>query len=257
MKVLPEQLMQERVLLVEGDTNAREHTAALLERVGFRVTGAGDGREALERAEHELFDLVVMEVSLPEVDGLTVCRRLRQTSELPIVLLSARREEADVVAGFEMGADDYVTKPYRRGEFLARLRAVLRRSWDGASRASGSVLKAGPLEIDIAAMRVTIDGRSADLTATEFRLLVELARRPNRVLSRQRLVEHVWGFEFLGDSRLVDMAVKRLRDKLGDDAREPRYITTVRGAGYRFSAEASGNELQAPVDRFAVAVGTS
>jgi two-component system response regulator MtrA len=234
MKVLPEQLIKESVLLVEGDEQACRHTAAVLEQVGFRVTRARDGEEALERAECEAFDLVVMEVALPAVDGLTVCRRLRQNSELPIVLLTSRSEESDVVAGLEMGADDYVTKPFRRGEFLARIRAVLRRSGDRARRAA--ILSAGPLEIDIAAMQVTVGGHLVSLTATEFRLLVELARRPGRVLSRQRLVEHVWGFEFLGDSRLVDMAVKRLRDKLGDDPRDSRYITTVRGAGYRFEA---------------------
>jgi two-component system response regulator MtrA len=233
MKVLPEQLMHERILLVEGDAEAREDTAALLGRVGFQVTGATDGQEALDWADDETFDLVIMDTSLPAIDGLTVCRTLRRNSQLPIVLVTARAGEADVVAGLEMGADDYVTKPYRRGELLARIRAVLRRT--GERRPPRSIVR-GALEIDIAAMRVTAEGRPVNLTATEFRLLVELARRPNRVLSRQRLVESVWGFEFLGDSRLVDMAVKRLRDKLGDDARESRYITTVRGAGYRFSA---------------------
>ena len=225
--------MHERVLVVEDDPSVRETATLLLERAGLRVTAAGDGREALERLATHHFDLVLLDVMLPVVDGFEVCRTIRQDSQVPIVMLTARADTADIVAGLDLGADDYLTKPFQGAELVARVRAALRRR---SADPSGPRLHVGDLDIDAAGFRLTQAGRPVELTATEFRLLVELARNAERVVSREALLERVWGYDYLGDSRLVDMAVKRLRDKLGDDPRNPRYITTVRGAGYRLSA---------------------
>ncbi len=224
--------MHERVLLVEDDRSVRESAALLLQRAGMRVSAVPDGRQALDEFGRQTFDLVLLDLMLPVVDGFEVCRTIRMGSQVPIVMLTARTETTDVVAGLELGADDYVTKPFEGAELVARVRAALRRrTVDGASPR----LVVKDLDIDAAGFRLTQAGRPIELTATEFRLLVELARNVERVLSREALLEHVWGYDYLGDSRLVDMAVKRLRDKLGDDARDPRYIVTVRGAGYRLS----------------------
>ena len=223
--------MDERILFVEDDDSLRETTALMLQRVGFEVTTVGDGREALHAFAPERFDLVLLDVMLPAIDGLDVCREIRRSSQTPIVMLTARTDTADVVVGLELGADDYLTKPFEVPELIARLRAVLRR---GTPDADSSVLRVGGLEIDPAGFRAVQDGTLLDLTATEFRLLLELVTHRGRVMTREILLDRVWGYDYLGDSRLVDMAVKRVRDKLGDDARDPRYITTVRGAGYRF-----------------------
>ncbi len=225
--------MHERVLVVEDDRSVRETATLLLERAGLRVTAVGDGREALDEVAARRYDVVVLDIMLPIIDGFEVCRTIRRDSQVPIVMLTARSDTADVVAGLELGADDYLTKPFQPAELLARVRAALRRpSADG----SEPRLQIQDLDIDAPAFRVTQGGCPVDLTATEFRLLLELARSAERVVSREALLERVWGYDYLGDSRLVDMAVKRLRDKLADDARNPRYIATVRGAGYRMSA---------------------
>ena len=224
--------MNERVLVVEDDRSVRETATLLLERAGLRVTAVADGRQALEEVAGQRFDLIVLDVMLPFVDGFEVCRTIRRDSQVPIVMLTARSDTADVVTGLELGADDYLTKPFQAAELLARIRAALRRpTADG----SATNLEVQDLDIDAAGFRVTQSGRAVDLTAMEFRLLLELARSAERVVSREELLERVWGYDYLGDSRLVDMAIKRLRDKLADDAREPRYITTVRGAGYRLA----------------------
>lgn len=224
--------MAPKILLIEDDLSVQEATTLLLERAGMQVTGVADGRRALETFAAEQFDVVVLDLMLPSVDGLEVCQEIRRQSRVPIVILTARDDTTDIVAGLECGADDYVTKPFNGPEFLARVRAALRRS---VPDDSGAVMHFGSLEIDGAAFRVTNEGRPVDLSVTEFRLLLELARHPDRVLTREDLVERVWGYAYLGDSRLVDMAVKRLRSKIGDDPREQRYITTVRGVGYRFA----------------------
>ncbi|HWI04560.1 MAG TPA: response regulator transcription factor [Acidimicrobiales bacterium] len=222
--------MYERVLVVEDDRSVRETATLLLERAGLRVTAVGDGRQAMEEVAGHGFDLVLLDLMLPSVDGFEICRSIRRDSQVPIVMLTARSDIADIVTGLELGADDYLTKPFQPAELLARVRAALRRP-----TADGAVarLQLKDLDIDVAGFRVTQAGRPVELTATEFRLLLELARSAERVVSREELLERVWGYDYLGDSRLVDMAVKRLRDKLGDDPRNPRYITTIRGAGYR------------------------
>ncbi len=224
--------MHERVLVVEDDRSVRETATLLLERAGLRVTAVGDGRQALDEMAAHRFELVLLDLLLPYVDGFEVCRSIRRDSQIPIVMLTARADTADVVAGLELGADDYLTKPFKAAELVARVRGALRRR---TADSSAPRLRIQDLDIDAPGFRVNQAGRPVELTATEFRLLVELARSAERVVSREALLERVWGYDYLGDSRLVDMAVKRLRDKLGDDARTPRYITTVRGAGYRLA----------------------
>ncbi|HSJ92752.1 MAG TPA: response regulator transcription factor, partial [Gaiellaceae bacterium] len=224
--------MDERVLLVEDDPSIREVTALGLEGAGFRVTTAADGREGLARFREGGFALVVLDVMLPELDGLEVCRRIRAESRVPIVMLSARSDTVDVVVGLELGADDYVTKPFELPELVARLRAALRR----AAVPDEPVLRVGDLEIEPGAFTVLRGGEEIALTATEFRLLLELARRPRQVFTRELLLQRVWGYDFLGDSRLVDVAVQRLRGKIEDDPREPKIVVTVRGVGYRLGS---------------------
>ena len=223
--------MDEHVLLVEDDPSIREVASLGLEQAGFRVTATGDGRDALTRFRQGPFDLVVLDVMLPSLDGLEVCREIRRESQIPIVMLSARSELHDVVVGLELGADDYVTKPFELPELVARIKAVLRRSTAGPSEGAISV---ADLEIDPAGFSVRKGGEDVALTATEFRLLLELARRPKQVFTRDLLLELVWSYDYLGDSRLVDVAVQRLRGKIEDDPAQPKLIQTVRGVGYRF-----------------------
>ncbi|HEY8842288.1 MAG TPA: response regulator transcription factor [Gaiellaceae bacterium] len=225
--------MDEHVLLVEDDPSIQEIASLGLENAGFRVTATGDGRDALLRFRQGPFDLVVLDVMLPSLDGLEVCREIRRESQVPIVMLSARSELHDVVVGLELGADDYVTKPFELPELVARIKAVLRRSVAGPP---DSVLAVADLEIDPGAFSVRKGGEDVALTATEFRLLLELARRPKQVFTRELLLELVWNYDYLGDSRLVDVAVQRLRGKIEDDPALPTLIQTVRGVGYRFDA---------------------
>jgi DNA-binding response OmpR family regulator len=222
--------VDERVLLVEDDPSIREVTTLALEAAGFRVVAARDGREGLTQYRSGHFDVVVLDVMLPELDGYEVCRQIRRESSVPIVMLSAKSDTVDVVVGLEVGADDYVTKPFEAAELVARLRAVLRR----AQAPTEATIVAGDLEIDAAGYRVRRGGEEVSLTATEFRLLLELAQRPGQVFTRELLLQLVWNYDFLGDSRLVDVAVQRLRSKIEADPKEPRHIHTVRGVGYRF-----------------------
>ena len=226
--------MDERVLLVEDDPSIREITELGLRNAGFRVTAAGDGRTALLHFRQEPFDLVVLDLMLPTLDGYEVCREIRKDSRVPIVILSAKSDTVDVVVGLELGADDYVTKPFEMPELVARARAALRRAADVPG---DPVIAVDDLEIDPAGFRARKGGEDLQLTATEFKLLLELARRPGQVFTRDLLLERVWNYEFLGDSRLVDVAVQRLRAKIEDDPRNPQRITTVRGVGYRFERE--------------------
>ncbi len=223
--------MDARILLVEDDPSIREITKLGLVEAGFAVETAVDGNEALARFERARPDLVVLDVMLPGRDGLEVCRAIRARSAVPVVMLTARTSTVDVVVGLESGADDYVTKPFEMPVLVARVRAALRRSGAGDTRAE--VMRLGPVEIDVDRHLVTRDGEEVSLTPTEFRLLAELARRPGQVFTREILLERVWGYSYLGDSRLVDVAVQRLRAKIEPDPSEPSVIETVRGFGYR------------------------
>jgi two-component system response regulator MtrA len=225
--------MDEHVLLVEDDSSIREIATLGLEQAGFRVTASGDGREALVQFHQAPFDLVVLDVMLPSLDGFEVCREIRRESQVPVVMLTARGELHDVVVGLELGADDYITKPFELPELVARIKAVLRRS--GAAPGDATITVAD-VEIDPGSFTVRKGGEEVSLTATEFKLLLELARRPRQVFTRELLLDLVWNYDYLGDSRLVDVAVQRLRAKVEDDPSDPKLIHTVRGVGYRLDA---------------------
>jgi two-component system response regulator MtrA len=222
--------MDALILLVEDDPSIRELAHMGLVSAGFQVTTAADGRMALERFRKEQPDAVVLDIMLPQLDGLEVCRAIRAESSVPVVMLTARSETIDIVVGLEAGADDYVTKPFEMPELIARLRAALRRA---RQLEPTERVTLGPLRIDIAAHVVVREDEEVQLTPTEFRLLVELARRPTQVFTREMLLERVWGYGYLGDSRLVDVAVQRLRSKIEEDPADPALIRTVRGVGYR------------------------
>jgi len=216
---------QHTILLVEDDATIREMTQLSLERDGFVVDTAADGPSGLEAFRAGSPDLVLLDVMLPGLDGVSVCRAIRESSVVPVVMLTARTDAVDVVLGLEAGADDYVTKPFEPSVLAARLRAVLRRVTRAAPQ---QPLRFGDLQIDPLGMVVTRDGEELSLTPTEYRLLLMLAENAGVVLGRERLLEEVWGYVWAGDTRLVDMHVRRLRGKVGPEA-----IETVRGAGYK------------------------
>jgi len=223
--------VDERLLLIEDDASIREIVSIGLKAAGFRVVTAIDGQQGLASARSGGFDAVILDVMLPLIDGFEVCREIRKFSRIPVVMLTARTDLIDVVVGLESGADDYVKKPFELPELTARLRAVLRRA--AAPAGEDSLIAVGRLEIDPAGFTVRRDGAELTLTATEFRLLVELAKRPGQVFTRELLLQRVWDYEYLGESHLVDVAIQRLLAKVEDDPSRPVLIKTVRGVGYR------------------------
>lgn len=220
------------MLLVEDDEGMATIVEFTLSTAGMTVEKHATGRGALAGFDAEPPSLVLLDLMLPDVDGLEVCRQLRARSDVPLIIITARDSSADVIRGLEMGADDYVTKPFEAQELLARIRALLRRN----RAPNEDVLRIADVSLDPVAHRARKAGRELDLTVTEFTLLEELARHRGRALSRQQLLELVWGYDHLGDSRVVDMAVQRLRGKIEDDPAAPSLVTTVRGVGYRLES---------------------
>jgi two-component system, OmpR family, response regulator MtrA len=223
-------LVTDRIMLVEDDEPLRASIALVLRASGCDVVEVGDGRDALATFGSGGADLVILDVMLPGLDGFEVCRALRRRSQVPIIMLTARDAAADVVRGLELGADDYVVKPFESPILLARIRAALRR----AHPVEEAVVEVGSVRVDTAAFRAWRGEDELELTATEMRLLTELLRHRGQALTREVLLERVWGYDYLGDSRLVDMAIKRLRGKVEDDPAQPNRIVTVRGVGYRY-----------------------
>ena len=223
-----------RILLVEDEPSLVETVRYALEREGFGVTVARDGREALERFAAEPPDLVLLDLMLPAVSGLDVCRRIRESSMVPIVIVTAKDAEADKVAGLELGADDYVTKPFSVRELVSRVRANLRRSQMTVSDAAGEVLTGGPIRLDAARHEVTVHGDPVSFPPKEFELLESFLRSPGRLLTRERLIQRIWGGDYVGDTKTLDVHVKRLRQKIERDPHEPEHLLTVRGLGYKF-----------------------
>jgi DNA-binding response OmpR family regulator len=231
----------QRVLLVEDERAIRDAVTAYLEREGYWVTPVADGAEALEQADRKAFDLVVLDLNLPKVSGEEVCRRIRDVSDVPIIMLTAKGAEEERIRGFEIGADDYLVKPFSPRELTARVRALIRRA-HAESDPQRDRMDFGDLVIDLRAHRVHLGGVEVELTASEYKLLVTLARYPGRVYPRMELVEKVLGYDFEGYERAIDSHIKNLRAKLDDDPREPRFIQTVTGVGYRFEPQALPGE---------------
>ena len=223
--------MAERILVVDDEPTLLETLAYNLRTSGYEVVTAGDGVSALEQAQSEAPDLIILDLMLPELDGLTVCRSLRQVSDTPILVLTARTGELDKIVGLESGADDYMTKPFSLGELQARIRALLRRA---GPRRLGDEIRAGDLVLSLVSRRAFLDGRELVLSPKEFSLLAELMRHQGAVLSRDLLLTRIWGYDFYGDSRTVDVHVRWLREKIEEDPSHPVRIVTVRGIGYRF-----------------------
>jgi DNA-binding response OmpR family regulator len=223
--------MRERILVVEDETPIAEAVGYALREAGYEVDTLTDGDAAFAAASERPYDLMVLDLMLPGLAGLAVCRALRAKSDLPIVMLTARDAELDRVLGLEAGADDYVTKPFSVAELVSRVRALLRRR--ALDRGTGFVLRIGGLELDVARHAATLEGRPLALTRSEFRLVALFASEPGRVFTREELVRHLWDGDFSGDRRAIDVHMSNLRRKLEDDSRNPERLQTVRGVGYR------------------------
>jgi two-component system alkaline phosphatase synthesis response regulator PhoP len=223
------------ILVVDDEPKIVQLARDYLEAAGFTVVAAADGASALQATRTRHPDLVVLDLGLPLMDGLDVTRAIRRDSRLPIIMLTARGDESDKLVGLELGADDYVTKPFSPKELVARIRAVLRRTEDAAATAEADHIRVGDLELDVPRLLTTVAGRRVPLTATEFQLLTALARQPGRVFTRSQLLDAVHGVAFESYERAIDAHVKNIRRKLEVDPRAPRYIQTVHGVGYRFA----------------------
>jgi DNA-binding response OmpR family regulator len=227
-----------RILLVDDEAAVQTLLAYPLRKDGYEVISAHDGREALDRFAEQRFDLVVLDIMLPRIDGIEVCRRLRSRSQVPIIMLTAKGDEIDKVLGLEIGADDYITKPFSVREFRSRVRAALRRSEMLRGRtAPEEPIVAGELRIDFERRVVTVGPEPVRLTYVEFEILTALASAPGRVFTREMLLEQVWGDSAYRDQRTIDVHIRHLREKLEPDPRHPEYLFTVRGVGYRFRDE--------------------
>ncbi|HZZ47549.1 MAG TPA: response regulator transcription factor [Pseudonocardia sp.] len=222
-----------RVLIVEDEESFADPLAFLLRKEGFTAAVAGTGQDALEEFDRNGADIVLLDLMLPGMSGTDVCKALRQRAGVPIIMVTARDSEIDKVVGLELGADDYVTKPYSARELIARVRAVLRRGGDAEDN-SPQVLEAGPVRMDVERHVVTVSGGEVPLPLKEFDLLEYLLRNVGRVLTRGQLIDRVWGADYVGDTKTLDVHVKRLRSKIEEDPSAPRHLVTVRGLGYKF-----------------------
>jgi two-component system alkaline phosphatase synthesis response regulator PhoP len=231
--------MPNTIAIIEDEPNIVELVKYNLDREGYRTIAAVNGKKGLDMVRQELPDLVILDLMLPDLDGISICKQLRsepQTKGIPIIILTAKSEEADRVLGLEMGADDYVTKPFSPRELVARVRAVLRRSI-GTEEEEPEVIEIGEIRMDLRQHLVKVKGEEVDLTPKEFDFLKLLLLNPGRAFTREFLLEHLWGYEYFGDTRTVDVHVRRLRQKIEENAAEPVYLETVRGVGYRFRSE--------------------
>jgi two-component system response regulator RegX3 len=223
------------ILIVEDEDSLADSIRYNLEREGFRVAVAADGRRALDRFRTERPSLVILDLMLPEISGLDVCRTIRAESDVPIIVVTAKDSEADKVTGLELGADDYVTKPFSVRELVSRVRAHLRRAgMRGEIPPAEQVLHGGPVEMDVARHEVRVGGHSVAFPPKEFELLETFLRRKDRLLTRSFLIEEIWGADYVGDTKTLDVHVKRIRQKIEDDPHDPRHLVTVRGLGYKF-----------------------
>ncbi|MBE3597076.1 MAG: response regulator transcription factor [Hydrogenibacillus sp.] len=225
----------ERILIIEDEAPIAEIIAYQLEKAGYAVETVADGRTGFERAAASDVDLVILDLMLPELDGLELLRRLRQINDVPVIVLTAKDAEVDKVVGLELGADDYVTKPFSSRELIARVRAHLRRAKSSGVRAE--TIAVGPLTIDLSLLEVYKRGRPVPLTQREYDVLLMLIQHRGQVVTREQLLNRVWGYAFLGDVRTVDVTVRRLREKIEDDPSAPKIILTRRGAGYYISRD--------------------
>ena len=225
--------MNELILVVDDELKIVKLAQDYLDQAGFRVVAASDGTTAIAVARHERPDLIVLDLNLPDKDGIDVCRTIRRESDVPIIMLTARDAEADRLIGLELGADDYITKPFSPRELVARVRTVLRRVRGDVQPAG--IIRANDLEIDVNGHSVTHHGEAVHLTPSEFTLLTTLAEHPGRVFSREQLLERLYGISYDGLARSVDAHIKNLRQKLEDDPAEPRYVLTIYGIGYKFN----------------------
>jgi len=223
-----------RILLVDDEQSVQTLLSYPLRKDGYHVTSALDGREALDRFDEARFDLVILDLMLPKLDGVEVCRQLRRRSQVPIIMLTAKGSETDKVAGLEVGADDYITKPFSMREFRSRVKAALRRSRMAIEPPDEEPIAHGALSIDPGRRMVVLNDEEIGVTYVEFEILSALARSPGRVLSRETLLEHVWGDSEYRDPRTVDVHIRHLREKLERNPKEPEFLFTVRGVGYRF-----------------------
>ena len=224
-----------RILVVEDEESFSDPLSYLLRREGYEVAVADDGPAALVEFDRNGADLVLLDLMLPGLPGTEVCRQLRSRSKVPVIMLTAKDGEIDKVVGLELGADDYVTKPYSSRELVARIRAVLRRGSE-PEMINGAAVEAGPVRMDVEGHVVTVDGRAVPMPLKEFELLEMLLRNAGRVLTRMQLIDRVWGADYVGDTKTLDVHVKRLRGKLEPDPASPRYLLTVRGLGYKFES---------------------
>lgn len=227
-----------RLLVVDDEVKIRELVRAYLQKEGYGVVEAGNGREALEKIRSSGFDAIILDVMMPGMDGLELCREIRKSSDVAIIMLTARGEEIDRILGLELGADDYIAKPFSPRELVARVKAILRRVKKGDPAGKPQALiEAGGLRVNDDTREVTVNGRPVALTPKEYDLLITLARRPGRVFTREQLLEQVWGYDFFGEARTVDTHITRLREKIARAGGNEQYIATIWGVGYKFEVK--------------------